>query len=124
MDNRKIILSFYLASSAVLWILSRSAIQYFHLTFYQIRRLPGINIIREALPVVLAISCFLILVKHPKVNTVLEEVVSELKKVTWPSREEVIRSTTVVLVCITIASLVLASFDLLFGKVIGYLLKG
>jgi preprotein translocase SecE subunit len=124
MDNRKLILAFYLISSMVLWLLSRSAIQYFYLTFYQIRRVPGIAVMREALPIVLAVACFLILIRHARVNLVLEEVVSELKKVTWPSRDEVVRSTTVVLVCITFASLVLAAFDLIWGKVIGYLLKG
>jgi preprotein translocase subunit SecE len=123
MDNRKIILSFYFTVSAVLWFLSRAAIQYFYLTFYQIRRLPGISFLKEAAPFVLGIACFLILLNHARANLVLEEVVSELKKVTWPDRQEVVRATTVVIICIMVASFILAGFDLMWGKVISYLLN-
>ena len=123
MDNRKIILGFYIACSMVLWFLTRSSIQWLYLTFYQVRRLPGIVAIREALPVILAGTLFLVLMKHPRVNTVLEEVVSELKKVTWPNRQDVMRSTTVVLIMIFIASFILAGFDFFWGKVITLLLK-
>jgi preprotein translocase SecE subunit len=124
MDNRKLIVASYIVASMVAWFLSRSAIQYFYLTFYQIRRLPGITFLREALPFALGATTFVILIRHPKVNMVLEEVVAELKKVTWPTRQEVVRSTTVVLICILIASFILAGFDLVWGKVITSLLKG
>lgn len=124
MDNRKIILSFYLLCSMVMWFLSRSVIQWLYLTFYQIRRFPGINAVKEVLPFVLGATLFVVLFRHPQANTVLEEVVSELKKVTWPSRDEVVRSTTVVIICILIASFILAGFDLVWGKVITALLNG
>jgi preprotein translocase subunit SecE len=56
------------------------------------------------------------------VTSFSDEVVSELRKVTWPSRDDVVKSTTVVLVCVLIASFILAGFDLIWGKVIGFLL--
>lgn len=124
MDNRKIILSSYLAAAMVTWFLMRSAVAYLYLTLYQIRRLPGITTLKEGLPVFLGILVFVILYKNAKATTVLEEVVSELKKVTWPKREDVVKSTTVVLICILIASFILAGFDLMWGKVITFLLKG
>jgi preprotein translocase subunit SecE len=123
MDNRKIILAFYVASSAVLWALTRGILVYLN-TFYQVRRLPGIDFIREALPIVLALACFIILIRHTRVNEFMEEVVSELRKVTWPGREEVVRSTFVVIVCIAVASLILGAFDMIWGKLVGYLMKG
>jgi len=109
--------------AGVLWFLSRAAFQDFYLRFYQVRRFPGINTIREILPVVLGTILFAILMKHPKVNPTLEEVVFELKKVTWPNRDDVLRSTTVVLICILIASFILAGFDLVWGKVVTFILK-
>jgi len=124
MDNRKLIVSFFLAGGAILWFLSRSAIHYFYLSFYQVRRLPGIGFLSEAAPVILGGALFLIVLNNSKVNTLLEECVAELKKVTWPTRDEVVRSTTVVIICIVIASFILAGFDVLFGKVVGYFLKG
>ncbi len=124
MDNRKIIITSYLTSAMVVWFMARHTFQYFYLTFYQIRRLPGIAIAREGIPVILGLVVFGILFTNPKVNQFLEEVVSELRKVTWPSREEVIRSTTVVIICIAFCSVVLGAFDLAWGKVISYLLNG
>lgn len=122
MDNRKIIVSFYLVTAMVVWFLCRSSLQFLHLQFYQFRRIAGINTLREVLPVLLAAVVFFILTRHPKANLVLEEVVTEIKRVTWPGREDVVRSTTVVLICILIASFILAAFDVLWGKVITTLL--
>lgn len=124
MDNRKVILSTYLTAAMLTWFLLRTFIQWLHTTFYQIRKLPGVAFGREALPVVLAIVVFAVLFNHKKVNEVMDEVVAELKKVTWPSREDVVKSTWVVMICIAFASLVLVGFDLLWGKMISFLLKG
>lgn len=122
MDNRKIIVGFQLVASAVLWFLSRALIEWSFLKFYQLRRLPGAVGLREGVPVVLGLVLFVVLYKHRRVNEILDEVVSELRKVTWPTMTEVQRSTIVVIVCIVFASGILASFDFLWGKVIGFLL--
>ncbi len=122
MDNRKVILGSYLGASILAWFLTRSSFAYLYLNFYQIRRLPGINAIREGLPLLIGATVFLVLLKHAHVNVVMEEVVSELKKVTWPSRDDVVKSTTVVIICILIASFILAGFDLMWGKLITFLL--
>lgn len=122
MENRKIIVASYITAAMLGWFLTRSALQFLYVTFYQVRRLSGIATINEVLPVVVAALTFGILLKHPRVSTVLDEVVSELKKMSWPSREDVIKSTTVVLICVLFASFVLAGFDLAWGEIIGYLL--
>lgn len=123
MDNRKIIISSYLISSMVAWFLSRSFVVWLSTTVYEIRRLPGLKIGLELVPAIAALVVFMVLLRHPKVNTVMEEVILELKKVTWPSKNDVMKSTWVVLVCIVIISLILAGFDVMWGKVIGYLLS-
>lgn len=122
MDNRKLILTSYLGAAGILWYMTRASVAYLHLTFYQVRRLPGILTIREALPLILAGTLFLVLTRHRKVNEVLEEVVAELRKVTWPSRDDVVKSTTVVMICIMIASGLIATFDVIWGRLIGALL--
>ncbi|NBV50912.1 preprotein translocase subunit SecE [bacterium] len=53
----------------------------------------------------------------------MDDVISELKKVTWPAADDVKKSTIVVMVCILLASGLLALFDLFFGKVVGFLLS-
>jgi preprotein translocase SecE subunit len=123
MDNRKIIVSSYIVASMVTWFLSRSFVVWLSTKVYEIRRLPGLKFGLEAIPAIAALVTFVVLLRHPKANTVLDEVIIELKKVTWPSREDVVKSTWVVLVCIFFISLILAGFDVMWGKVIGYLLS-
>lgn len=123
MDNRKITTTSYLAAAGLVWFLSRSFIFWMVSTFYKVRKIPALNTIKELVPFVLFVVTFGILLKHPKVNEVMDEVVSELKKVSWPSKDDVIKSTWVVMVCILICSFILAGFDLLWGKLIGLLLS-
>ena len=51
----------------------------------------------------------------------LREVKLELGKVTWPSREELVQSTIVVLIAVVVAGVYIALFDLLFSRFIGVL---
>ena len=48
---------------------------------------------------------------------------AELAKVTWPTREEGIRLTTVVLVVTTIAAIVLFGIDSIFSLLVALLLQ-
>ncbi|MCX6101782.1 MAG: preprotein translocase subunit SecE [Proteobacteria bacterium] len=123
MDNRKIIVSFYLVASLVTWLLSHNFVLWLSTKVYEIRRLPGLKFGLEAIPAIAALVTFVVLLRHPKTNVVLDEVVIELKKVTWPKKEDVVKSTWVVLVCIVFISLILAGFDAMWGKVISYLLS-
>jgi preprotein translocase SecE subunit len=123
MDNRKIIVGLYLSAALIVGFLSHAALNYLYVFSYKVGRLPGIQVGKELIPVLLGIICFTILFKHPQVNLVTEEAVSELKKVTWPGKDDVVRSTYVVMFCIFIASVFLATFDLFWGKVVGFLLS-
>lgn len=47
------------------------------------------------------------------------EVVTELKKVTWPSRRETRTATIVVIIATVLVSIILGFFDLLWAKLTG-----
>ncbi|MCP4601434.1 MAG: preprotein translocase subunit SecE [Proteobacteria bacterium] len=49
--------------------------------------------------------------RHPKVNRLALEIVTELSKVTWPTRKELSASTVVVIILSIIAALILGLFD-------------
>jgi preprotein translocase subunit SecE len=49
--------------------------------------------------------------RHPRVNHLTVEIVTELSKVTWPTRKELSASTVVVIVLSIIASVILGLFD-------------
>jgi len=52
----------------------------------------------------------------------LEEIVSELKKVTWPTRDEVVYLTTVVIIVAIAVGIVLGGIDIFFNWFIDQLL--
>lgn len=61
------------------------------------------------------------LIKFQTVKTTidfLKEVRTELKKVTWPKKEEVIRLTLVVFIFSAIAAIYLGGLDLAFTKIL------
>lgn len=123
MDNRKVTVTSYLGAAAIVWFLSRSFIFWMISTFYKVRKIPALNTLKELIPFLLFALTFGILLKNPKVNEVMDEVVAELKKVSWPSRDDVMKSTWVVLIYILIASFILSGFDLVWGKLVGLLLS-
>src|SRR3990172_6136161 len=52
----------------------------------------------------------------------LEEIISELKKVTWPTRDETIYLTTVVIIVSVAVGIVLGSIDIFFNWLIDRIL--
>ncbi|MFA5094245.1 MAG: preprotein translocase subunit SecE [Candidatus Omnitrophota bacterium] len=57
------------------------------------------------------------------VKTFLGEVKTEMKKVSWSSRQELINSAWLVIVSTLIFTLVLGVFDFSFSKLIHFILK-
>jgi preprotein translocase subunit SecE len=57
-------------------------------------------------------------VQGNKVVKYLKDVKSELKKITWPSKNDIVKSTGAVLLCLVIFSVILAIYDSVFGYVL------
>ena len=55
--------------------------------------------------------------RHPKVNSLVMEIVVELSKVSWPNRKELSASTVVVIVLSIIAAIILGLFDFFWSWV-------
>lgn len=72
--------------------------------------------------IVIAVLTFLVLNRHPLVVRFTDEVVSELRRVTWPDREETLRSTTVVIGTTLFVALMLALYDYAWGTITKVLL--
>ena len=58
-----------------------------------------------------------------RVQQFFREVTAEFRRVTWPSRAEVIRSTTVVLAVVFILALYLSAVDVGLSRIVGVILK-
>ncbi len=63
------------------------------------------------------------LIRHPKVNPFLLEVVSELRQVVWPTRQETISHTGVVIVTVLIVAGILGFFDAVWSELTRLLLN-
>jgi preprotein translocase SecE subunit len=56
-------------------------------------------------------------------NNMIKETKSELKKVVWPSRKQVINGTVVVIVMVAILGVLIFAFDLLSGEIVKKILS-
>ncbi|RMF13077.1 MAG: preprotein translocase subunit SecE [Gammaproteobacteria bacterium] len=72
--------------------------------------------------VVTAITLFIVL-RSEKVNPFLVEVVAELREVTWPTWQEVVSHTRVVILTVIVIALILGAFDVLWAKMSKFLLN-
>ena len=59
-----------------------------------------------------------------KIGKFLGQVKSELKKVAWPSREELVSSTIVVLVSTILLAVFIGICDLVLSRVVNFLISG
>lgn len=71
---------------------------------------------------VVGAGVFLTLYKSTVASTFMNEVVSELGKVTWPTQDETVKATIAVLIAVVIAGVILWLVDLLWIYVIGLVL--
>ena len=58
-----------------------------------------------------------------RVQQFFREVAAEFRRVSWPSRTEVARSTTVVLAVVFILALYLSAVDVGLSRIVGVILK-
>jgi preprotein translocase subunit SecE len=58
-----------------------------------------------------------------KIKTFLEEVRTEMGKITWPSREDLKESTWVVIVSVFFLSIILGVVDRILSTILGQVLK-
>jgi preprotein translocase subunit SecE len=59
-----------------------------------------------------------------KVQRFFQETVGELRKVSWPTRQEAIRLTEVVIIVIVIMAAILGGLDWVYAKFFGVILGG
>ena len=86
-------------------------------------RFVAMDIVRHGLPILAGLGFFIGLQARAGVREWGDEVVSELRKVVWPSRQDTVRMTLVVCVMLVFAGAALGLLDVMSGKVIEWLLS-
>jgi preprotein translocase subunit SecE len=64
------------------------------------------------------------LYRHERIHGLVNEVVAELKKVTWPGRKEVRAATIVTIVMTVISAAILGFFDFIWANVTDFIYGG
>ena len=102
-------------AALVVWYLLRHLL----LQVWDIFRLPMMENWPLSLPaiisLVVAIGAFVYVRRSPKAFGFLGEVATELSKVTWPTMQETVASTGVIVVMIAISSMTMFLFDAIWG---------
>jgi|JI6StandDraft_1071083.scaffolds.fasta_scaffold257780_1 preprotein translocase subunit SecE len=81
------------------------------------RRLLGLVNASVATAVVVTVATFFGLLRNQQAVKFTDEVVGELRKVTWPSREETVRATTTVILTTLFVAALIGLYDLLWKNV-------
>ena len=85
-------------------------------------RFVATDIMRHVIPVVVGILTFLVLQFNKKVGVWADEVVSEIRRVVWPSRKDTTAMTVVVCIMLIISGVALGLLDVMSGALIDWLL--
>lgn len=121
--NSKIITLSLASASALVGLTLHLLLVAFAGAFGFVARLIDSNLVRHGLPVLVAVAMFLALQFNRKVLDWAEEVISEIKKVVWPSRKDTTAMTIVVVIMVLISSIIVTSFDFVSGYAVNLLVK-
>lgn len=122
-NTKKIMTVSFIAAAAVAWISSSVLLETLASTFGPVAQLRGQNLFKHGLPFLIAVVTFSCLQFNKKVTAYTDEVVTEIKKVVWPSRPETSAMTIVVCFMLILSGVVLGAFDLFSGYIVNYLIK-
>ncbi len=122
-DNKKILTLSYLIVSAVIAFSAGKLLEALGSLTPLLTRLSSIDYIQHGLPIVLGLVTFGVLQFNKKINEYFDEVVTELKKIVWPSRRDTVAMTIVVCIMVVVAGFMLSAFDGVSGYLVGQLSK-
>tara|TARA_Y100001935_G_C17292816_1_gene504432 strand:+ start:1093 stop:1494 length:402 start_codon:yes stop_codon:yes gene_type:complete len=117
-NNKKIRAVAFILAGALVALVIDVLFESLSVTFGKVARLRSDETLRHGLPIAVGLIVFLILQFNPKVRAWADEVISEVRKVVWPSKQEVTAMTVVVCVFVTVIGLGLGVFDFVAGQAI------
>ncbi len=121
--NSKILTVSFAIAAMLVGLTTSLLIKAFAGAFGVVARAADSDLVRHGLPVGLGLLVFLVLQFNPRIATWGEEVVTEIRKVIWPSRKDVTAMTIAVVIMVLISSVIVSTFDLVSGFFINFLMK-
>ena len=91
--------------------------------FAIVARLYDSQVTSQVLPAGIGILVFILLQANSGVRSWGDEVVTEIKKVVWPSQKDMTAMTIAVVVMVLISSVIVTSFDYFSGFIVTHLVQ-
>lgn len=124
-QNRRWIALFFFVSGLLVWVLTDKFISqimaWTSLTEYNYQLLSETFTLTTLVGLILALVLSLRMYRSPKYSGLLNEVVVELRKVTWPNAQETRSATLVVIITVFIMAFFLGFFDFFWSSVMDWL---
>ncbi len=110
-DNKKIITVCFVATGFISFIIARVIFEFLAGNIGFFGKLWSETSVQHAIPVSIGILSFVILEFNKKITVWADEVVTEIRKVVWPSRKDTTGLTIVTCVMVVVSGLILGVFD-------------
>lgn len=121
--NSKILTLSFALAAALVGFTVHLLIKIFAGAFGVVARAADTDIIRHGLPVATGLILFALLQFNPKVLAWGEEVVTEVRKIVFPSRKDTTAMTIVVIIMVFISSIIISFFDFISSYIINTLIS-
>ncbi len=121
--NQKILTASFMIFSILVAVSFSMVFKTFAGSFGVIAKLHELEVLKHGLPVFIGLLLFIYMQFNAGVMKWGSEVVSELRKVVWPSQKDTTGMTIVVVVMVIISSLIITTFDFIFGYIINYFIR-
>ena len=122
-DNKKFITVTFALFSILLGFVISLLMGVLAGSFAAIARVQSSPELSNGIPVVIAFAVFLLLQFNTKSVDFIDGVISEMKKVVWPTKKDTWLMTVVVVITLILSGIVVGLYDMFWAKVITLLVK-
>jgi preprotein translocase subunit SecE len=117
--NSKVITMSFAIAGVIAGITVSSLIRGLSGVFAFVARWTDSDFARHGMPVIFGVGLFLLFQFHPKIWAWADEVVTEVRKVVWPSGKDTVAMSIAVCVMVLLSTLVITTFDFFSSFAIG-----
>jgi preprotein translocase subunit SecE len=120
--NSKIITLSFAIGAFLTGLVVSLLIKAFAGAFAVVARASDSDIVRHGVPLLVGFGLFAVCQFNPRIVTWADEVVSEVRKVVWPSRKDTTAMTVAVVIMVFVSSAIISLFDFVSAYIINKLM--
>jgi len=122
-DNKKLITVSFVIAGMLGYFVIKMLLEVAAASFGPIARYYDMDIVQHGIPVAVGVFTFAWLQLRKKTVDWADEVVSEVRKVVWPSRKDTTAMTIVVCIMLVLSGVMLGVYDLVSGFIVEQIVK-